>query len=32
MVAFRESKENKKIINEILESRTSNFLTTDYIL
>jgi len=32
MVAFRESKENKKIINEILETRTSNFLTTDYIL
>lgn len=32
MVAARESDENKRIINEILDNRMSNFLTTDYIL
>lgn len=32
MVAARESIENKQIINEILDNRMSNFLTTDYIL
>ncbi|MFN4122049.1 MAG: NADP-dependent glyceraldehyde-3-phosphate dehydrogenase [Flavobacteriales bacterium] len=32
MVAARESNENKQIINEILDNRMSNFLTTDYIL
>lgn len=32
LVAFRENDLNKKILSEILENRTSNFLSTDYIL
>lgn len=32
MVAMKENADNKKLLNEILDSRKSNFLNTDYIL
>ncbi|MBI9031863.1 NADP-dependent glyceraldehyde-3-phosphate dehydrogenase [bacterium] len=32
MVAFKETEDNKKILKEILNSKSSNFLKTDYIL
>lgn len=32
MVAFKENDANKKILSDILNSKSSNFLTTDYIL
>ena len=31
-VAFKDSPINKEMVNEILEKRESNFLSTDYIL
>jgi len=32
LVAAKESELNKKIIGEIIKERTSNFLSTDFIL
>jgi glyceraldehyde-3-phosphate dehydrogenase (NADP+) len=32
MVAFKDGDLNKQIVTEIMESRKSNFLSTDYLL